>query len=183
MIEMDEIKNEMEKSLDALKKELVRVRTGRASSTLLDAVMVDYYGSEVPIAQVSNVTTPDARTIQIVPWEQGLMGAIEKAILAANLGFTPQNDGKMIRIPMPAMTEERRKEMVKLVKKIGEDARISVRNRRRDANDQIKKFEKSKEISSDDSKRSMTQVQDLTDKMIKEVDQMIVAKEKEIMTV
>lgn len=173
----------MSKAIDGLKRELSKVRTGRASTALLDSVQVDYYGSHVPVNQVANVTIPDARTIQIVPWEQNMVSAIERAILAANLGFTPQSDGKLIRIPMPLMTEERRKEMAKLVKKLGEEAKIAARNQRRDANEQIKKLEKGKSLSEDDAKKKLDLIQKKTDEKIAEIDKVVEAKEKEIMTV
>jgi ribosome recycling factor len=144
---------------------------------------VDYYGSSVPLNQVANVTTPDARTIQVVPWEAGMIGAIEKAILAANIGLTPQNDGKVIRIPLPPMTEERRKEMVKLVKKMGEDTKVAIRNHRRDANEEVKKQEKAKALSEDDSKKALDLVQKKTDEKVAEVDKIVAGKEKEILTV
>lgn len=183
----DEILNsmsqEMDKSLQALKRDLVKVRTGRASAALVDHIHVDYYGSNVPLNQVANITTPDARTIQIAPWEQNQVGAIEKAILAANVGLTPQNDGKIIRISIPALTEERRKEMAKTIRKMGEETKVAVRNHRRDANDRVKKAEKDKSLSEDDAKKLMERVQKRTDEKIAEVDKMIEAKEKEVMTV
>ncbi len=174
---------EMSKSIESLQKDLVRLRTGRASSGLVEPVQVDYYGSMVPINQVANVTTPDARTIQISPWEQNMVGSIEKAILAANIGFTPQNDGKIIRIPMPPLTEERRKKMVKLIRKTGEDSKIAVRNHRRDANEKLKKGEKGKEISEDEAKKAMESVQKKTDLKVTEIDKLIEAKEKEILSI
>ena len=180
---VNEMIDKMQKSIDALKKELIRVRTGRASPALLDTVQVEYYGSKVPVNQVANVTTPDPKTIQIVPWEANIISAIEKSILAANLGFTPQNDGKVIRIPMPMLTEERRKEMVKTVKKMGEDTKISVRNFRREANDRFKKAEKDKELSEDEVKSQLSIVQKKTDEKVADVDQLIEAKEKEILTI
>lgn len=180
---LEQMTQHMDKSLQSLQKELVKVRTGRASAALLDPVKVDYYGSNVPVSQVANVTTPDARTLQIVPWEQGTIGAIEKAILGANIGFTPQNDGKVIRLTMPPLTEDRRKEMVKLVKKMGEDVKVAVRNSRRDANEEVKKAEKGKTITEDESKRVQEQIQKKTDEKIAEVDKVITGKEKEILTV
>lgn len=176
------MKEEMEKSVTSLKRDLVRIRTGRASSALVEPVHVDYYGTQMPLNQVANVTTPDPRTIQITPWESNMVGAIEKAILAANIGLTPQNDGKMIRIPIPALTEERRKEMVKLVKKMGEDAKVAIRNHRRNANETIKKSEKQKEMSEDEAKKSLDEIQKGTDTKITEIDRLIESKEKEILT-
>jgi ribosome recycling factor len=135
---------QMEKTVQALRSELQRMRTGRASPSLVQHLLVNYYGSDVPLSQVANVTVPDARTLQIAPWETQLIGAIERAIQGANIGLNPQSDGKLIRIPLPAMTEERRKELVKMMKKIGEESRVAIRNQRRDANELIKKSEKSK---------------------------------------
>jgi ribosome recycling factor len=180
---IDTMVKNMEKSLQSLQKELVKLRTGRASTALLDGIHVDYYGSSSPINQVANITTPDARTIQIVPWEASTLGAIEKSILAANIGLTPQNDGKLIRIPLPPLTEERRKDMVKTIKKMGEEAKVAVRNHRRDGNEEIKKLEKDKAITTDESKKWMDQIQKKTDDKTAEVDKLIAAKEKEIMTV
>lgn len=180
---VDSMIQNMDKGIQSLKAELAKVRTGRASTALVDTVHVDYYGSSVPLNQVANITTPDARTIQISPWEAGTIGTIEKAILAANIGLTPQNDGKVIRIPLPPMTEERRKEMVKLVKKMGEESKIAVRNHRRDGNEEVKKQEKGKAISEDESKKLMEVIQKKTDEKIIEIDKVIAAKEKEIMTV
>src|SRR3954465_15954132 len=145
---------DMDKSIQALRVELAKVRTGRASTVLVPTVHVDYYGSNVPLNQVANVTTPDARAIMIAPWENSVVGAVEKAILAANLGLTPQNDGKVVRIPLPAMTEERRKEMVKLVKKMGEETKVQIRTSRRDGNEEVKKQEKAKTLSEDDAKKA-----------------------------
>lgn len=173
----------MDKSVQALKGDLSKVRTGRASTALVEPVSVDYYGSNVPITQVANVTTPDARTIQIVPWEANMVGAIEKAILAANLGFTPQNDGKVIRVPLPALTEERRKEMVKLIKKMGEDSKIALRAHRRDANEAVKGEEKKKTVSEDDAKKLLDLIQKKIDEKSAEIDKVIASKEKEILTV
>jgi len=173
----------MDKSIQALQKDLLKVRTGRASPALVDTVQVDYYGSRTPLSQVANITTPDARTIQIVPWEATLLPQIEKAIFEANIGFTPQNDGKVIRITMPPLTEERRKEMVKMIKKNGEDTKIALRNQRRDANEEIKKQEKDKQVSADEAKKLQEQVQKKTDDKVAEVDKVIAAKEKEIMTI
>lgn len=173
---------EMDQAIMSLKNELAKVRTGRASPNLLDTVNVDYYGSASPLKQIANVTTPDARTIQVVPWEQSMAGAIEKAILAANLGFTPQNDGKVIRIPLPAMTEERRKELVKLVKKMGEESKVALRNQRREANEAFKKAEKDG-LSQDEAKKALDVVQKKTDDKVAEIDKVLAAKEKEIMTV
>jgi ribosome recycling factor len=179
---MNELSANTDKSIQALQKDLLKVRTGRASTALIDHVHVDYYGSKTPITQVANLTTPDARTIQIVAWEPSMLGAIEKAIFEANVGFTPQNDGKVIRITMPPLTEERRKEMVKMIKKVGEDTKIAIRNHRRDANEAVKKQEKDKAITADESKKFQEQIQKKTDDKVAEVDKIIAVKEKEIMT-
>ncbi|MGK5082562.1 ribosome recycling factor [Bdellovibrionota bacterium FG-1] len=179
---IDSIAQHMDKTIQSLKGELVKVRTGRASTALVDNVQVDYYGSNVPVNQVANVTTPDARTIQIAPWEAGQVGAIEKAILAANIGLTPQNDGKVIRISVPAMTEDRRKELAKQVKKMGEEGKVAIRNHRRDANEEVKKQEKAKVLSEDDAKKALDLVQKKTDEKTGEVDKIVAAKEKEILT-
>jgi ribosome recycling factor len=180
---IDGLGQTMDKTIQALKAELAKLRTGRASTALVDTVHADYYGSNVPLNQVANVTTPDARTIQIAPWEAGMLGAIEKAILAANIGLTPQNDGKVIRINVPAMTEERRKELGKLVKKIGEESKVALRNQRRDSNEEIKKQEKGKALSEDEAKKSMDLIQKKTDEKVAEIDKIVAAKEKEILTV
>lgn len=172
-----------DKSIASLKNELTKVRTGRASTALVEPVQVDYYGTPTALTQVANVTTPDARTIQIAPWENSMLAAIEKAIHGANLGLTPQSDGKVVRISVPAMTEERRKEMVKLVKKTGEDAKVAIRNSRRDSNEEVKKSEKAKTLTEDESKKLQELVQKKTDDKVAEVDKLITAKEKEIMTI
>jgi len=171
----------MEKVIEFFANQLSKVRTGRASASLVDGVMVDMYGSMGPISQGASVSAPDARTIIIQPWDRTLISAIEKAILQADLGFNPQNDGVVIRIPVPPLTEERRKEFVKMCKKYAEETKISVRNVRRDSMEALKKAEKAKEISEDDRKRLEDEVQKLTDKYIKNIDDMLVKKEKELM--
>jgi len=173
----------MQKALDSLKYQLTKIRTGRASASVLDGVNVDYYGSPTPIKQAGQISTPEARLLQIQPFDKSLIAAIEKAILGANLGLTPSNDGNLIRIPFPALTEERRKEQVKEIKKFGEEAKVAIRNARRDQNDAVKKSEKDKVISEDDSKKYQTEIQTITDKYVKEVDKVIEAKEKELLTV
>jgi ribosome recycling factor len=180
---VNEASSAMDKCIQSLQKDLLKVRTGRASTALIDHIHVDYYGSKTPITQVANMTTPDARTIQIAAWEPAMLGAIEKAILEANVGFTPQNDGKVVRITMPPLTEDRRKEMVKMIKKMGEDAKIAVRNSRRDANEEVKKQEKAKTVSEDESKKLQEQIQKKTDDKVAEIDKVIATKEKEIMTI
>ena len=178
-----ELEEGMEKSIASLKNQLLKVRTGRASANVLDGVNVDYYGAPTPVAQVGNVSTPEARLLQIQPFDKTMIADIEKSILGANLGLTPSNDGNLIRIPFPALTEERRKEQVRDVKKLGEDAKISIRNARRDKNDAVKKAEKSKDISEDDSKKFQDQIQKVTDKFVSQVDEIMDKKEKEILSV
>jgi ribosome recycling factor len=173
----------MQKSIETLKSDLSKVRTGRAHTGILDHVMVDYYGTPTQISQVANVTLLDARTIGVQPWEKKLGAAIEKAIRESDLGLNPSSVGDLIRVPTPALTEERRKEMVKLVKTEGEDAKIAVRNIRRDANEGLKKLLKDKAISEDDERRAQDDVQKLTDKFVAEIDKLVVEKEKEVMTV
>jgi len=166
-----------------LKSDLAKVRTGRAHTGILDHVMVDYYGSPTNITQVANVTLIDARTIGVQPWEKKMLNAIEKAIRDSDLGLNPSSQGDMIRVPTPPLTEERRKEMVKLVKTEGEGAKIAIRNIRRDANETLKKILKDKECSEDDERRAQDDVQKLTDKFVAEVDKLLLEKEKEVLTV
>ncbi|MHA6909544.1 ribosome recycling factor [Ralstonia pseudosolanacearum] len=173
----------MQKSIDAFKADLAKVRTGRAHTGLLDHVQVDYYGSMVPISQVANVGLSDARTISVQPWEKKMVSAVEKAIRDADLGLNPATMGEVIRVPMPPLTEERRKELTKVVKSEGEDAKVAVRNVRRDANEQFKKLVKDKAISEDDERRGQDEVQKLTDRFVAEVDKLVAEKDKEIMTV
>jgi ribosome recycling factor len=172
----------MSKSIESLKYQLTKVRTGRASASVLDGVSVDYYGTPTPVKGVGQVSTPEARLLQIQPFDKTMIAAIEKAILGANLGLTPSNDGNIIRIPFPALTEERRKEQVKEIKKFGEDARIAVRNSRRDQNEIVKKAEKNKEISEDESKKYQSEIQTITDRYIKDIDKIVTSKEEELMT-
>lgn len=179
---VDQMAQSMDKTLASLKGELAKVRTGRASTAILEPVMVDYYGTPTSISQVANVTTPDARTIQIAPWESTLLGAIEKAIHGANLGLTPQNDGKVVRMNVPPMTEERRKELVKIIKKMGEDSKVTLRGFRRDGNEEVKKAEKGKVVSEDEAKKLQELVQKKTDEKVAEIDKLIAAKEKEVLT-
>ncbi len=173
----------MNKSLDALQNEYASIRAGRANPHVLDKLRVDYYGSPTPIQQVGNISVPEARMIVIQPWEKSLLKAIEKAILTSDLGINPTNDGSVIRLVFPELTEERRKELAKDVKKKGEATKVAIRNIRRDANDAFKKMEKADEISEDDLKEAEEKIQKLTDKMIAEVDKAVEAKTKEIMTV
>ena len=173
----------MAKSVEAFKNELHKIRTGRAHPGILDQVQVDYYGSMVPISQVANVSLLDARTISVQPWEKGMGAKIEKAIRESDLGLNPATQGDLLRVPMPALTEERRKELTKVVRNAGEDARIAVRNLRRDANEHAKKLMKDKEISEDEERRSLDDLQKLTDRTIAEIDRLVTGKEAEIMAV
>ncbi|MGC9519388.1 MAG: ribosome recycling factor [Desulfuromonadaceae bacterium] len=176
-------KKSMEKAIEALQREFRRVRTGRASADLLDEVRVEYYGSPVPLSQVGTISVPEARLITIQPWEKNIIPDIEKAIFKSDLGLTPSSDSNMVRIPIPPLTEERRKEMVKQIKGKTEDARISIRAARQEANAALKKLEKEKEITEDDLKRGEKQIQDLTDKYVKKVEEVFAAKEEELMEV
>ncbi|WP_250512908.1 ribosome recycling factor [Caballeronia sp. INDeC2] len=177
------VDQKMQRSIEAFKADLAKIRTGRAHTGLLDHIQVDYYGSNVPISQVANMTLVDARTIGVQPWEKKMVAVIEKAIRESDLGLNPATQGDLIRVPMPALTEERRRELVKVVKSEGETAKVAVRNLRRDANDQLKKSVKDKEISEDDERRASEEVQKLTDKFVAEIDKLIQTKESEIMTV
>ncbi|HUG26534.1 ribosome recycling factor [Piscinibacter sp.] len=173
----------MTRSVEALKTELQKVRTGRAHPGILDQVHIEYYGSMVPISQVANVSLLDARTISVQPWEKGMGPKIEKAIRESDLGLNPSSQGDLLRVPMPPLTEERRRELTKVVRHEGEDAKIAVRNLRRDANEHAKKLLKDKEIGEDEERRSLDDVQKLTDRTIAEIDRLITAKEAEIMAV
>ncbi|NBW97938.1 ribosome recycling factor [bacterium] len=178
--QMNEIKKQMEKAVEHLRTELSKLRVGRASATMVDGVRVDVYGSQMSLKEVAALATPDAKTITIQPWDRSLFGEIEKAILAANLGLTPMNDGKIIRINMPPITEERRKDFVKQISKEGEAAKVSVRNIRRDAMDALKK---DKALTEDDQRRTQDEIQKLTDQFIQDVDKSVDAKTKEVMTI
>ncbi len=180
---MNTARKAMEKSIQAQKKELQRVRTGRASVSLLDEVMVDYYGTPTPLNQIGTLAVPDARLITIQPWEKNLIPEIEKAIFKADLGLNPASDGQLVRINIPPLTEERRKEMVKLVRRMAEDTKVAIRNARRDANETLKKLQKDKEITEDDQKLGEKEIQDLTDQFVKLADQVVDNKEKEIMEI
>ena len=178
-----EIELKMKQAVDHLHEELKHLRTGRASLLILDGVLVDYYGTPTPLNQVGTLAVPEPRMITIQPWEKNLIPEIEKAILKSDLGLNPASDGQLVRLVFPPLTEERRKEMVKQVKRMGEDAKVSVRNARRDANDAIKKLEKDKEISEDDMKRGEKEVQEITDDFVSKVDDVIAEKEKELMEI
>ena len=173
----------MGKSIDAFKNNLSKIRTGRAHTGLLEHINVDYYGNPTPISQVANLGLADSRTITVTPWEKPMIAAVEKAIRDADLGLNPATQGNVIRVPMPALTEERRKELAKVVKAEGEDAKIAVRNLRRDGNEQLKKLAKDKVISEDDERRTQDDIQKITDKFVAEIDKLVQEKEKEILTV
>jgi len=175
----------MSKALDTLKREFAAIRTGRASLGILDSITVDYYGTPTPLNQVSNLSVPDPKVITIQPWEPKMLGEIEKAILKSDVGLTPSNDGKTIRLTMPPLTEERRQQIVKHAKKLAEDSRVAVRNIRRDINDDLKKKGKDKDahVSEDEIKKLQDEIQKITDGFIKKVDELLAHKEKEIMTI
>ena len=173
----------MARSIESFKAELQKIRTGRAHPGILDQVHVDYYGSQLPISQVANVTLLDARTISVQPWEKGMGGKIEKAIRESDLGLNPSSQGDLLRIPMPALTEERRRDLTKVVRHAAEDAKIAIRNLRRDANDHARRLAKDKTISEDEERRSLDELQKLTDRTIAEIDRLTSAKETEIMAV
>lgn len=173
----------MQKSIESLRAGLAKIRTGRAHAGLLDHIHVDYYGSMVPIGQVANVTVQDARTIAVQPWEKKMVQVVDKAIRESDLGLNPSTSGDLIRVPMPPLSEERRRELTKVVKHEGEQAKVAVRNLRRDANEHLKKLLKDKEISEDDERRAQEEVQKLTDRFVAEIDRMLAVKEQEIMTV
>ena len=177
------VETKMDQSIEALKNNLSKIRTGRANPALLDAIHVEYYGSMVPLSQVANVSLLDARTISVQPWEKGMGAKIEKAIRESDLGLNPASMGDLIRVPMPPMSEERRKEMTKIVRNEGENAKIAVRNLRRDANESVKKLVKDKQASEDDQKRSEADIQKLTDKHVASIDQLVASKEQEVMAV
>jgi len=177
------VEQKMNKSLEALKLDLGKIRTGRAHTGLLDHVMVDYYGNPTPVNQVANVTLTDARTIGVQPYEKNMVGPIEKAIRDSDLGLNPATNGDLIRVPMPMLTEERRRDLIKVVKSEGEDARIAVRNIRRDANEQLKKLLKDKQVGEDDERRAQDDVQKLTDRFVAEIDKALQAKETDLMAV
>ena len=173
----------MQKTLDVLSKELAAVRAGRANPAVLDKITVEYYGAPTPLNQVAAISTPDPRTLAIQPWDGSLLKVIEKAIQTSDLGINPQNDGRVIRLVFPQLTEERRKELTKQVKKYGEDAKVAVRNVRRDAVDFVKKAQKKGELTEDDQKKAEKDIQELTDKYIKKIDEMCAKKDKELMEI
>lgn len=184
---IDEIHNraeaKMKKAIESFQHELNKIRTGKASASILDGVKVNYYGSIVPLNQAASISVPEPRLITIQPWDKSMISEIEKTILKSDLGLTPINDGHIIRLPIPPLTEERRQELVKQTKRMGEEIKVSIRNSRREANDALKKAEKEGDISEDDARRGQGNVQDLTNDYIKKVDEMLKAKEKEIMEI
>lgn len=180
---MDQTNFKMNKTIELLRSDLATVRAGRATPSLLEKVMVDYYGTPTPVSQVANVSVPEPRMIVIQPWERNLLKDIEKAIMKSDLGLNPNNDGTVIRLNLPQLTEERRKELVKVVHKKAEDSRVVIRNVRREANELIKKIEKAKEIAEDEAKKATEEMQKTTDKFIKEIDVIMAHKEKEVMEV
>ena len=180
-VDFKEFTRKMEKTLDILQEDFGAIRAGRANARVLDRIVVEYYGVDTPVGQVGTISSPDARTLVIQPWDGSLLKKIEKAIQTSDLGINPQNDGRVIRLVFPQLTEERRKELAKQVKKYGEDGKVAVRNIRRDAMDYIKKLKKDSEITEDDQKKAEKDLQDLTDKYIKKVDEACAVKEKELM--
>lgn len=184
---IDEIKKDaekrMQKCIEALETEMSRIRTGRAHPSLLDQITVEYYGNPTPLNQVANISASDARTIVVTPWEKAIVGAVEKAIINSDLGLNPATAGQVIRVPMPPLTEERRKDLIKVVRSIAENARIALRNVRRDANNELKELLKEKEISEDDERRGQELIQKLTDNHVKKVDEVLAQKEEDLMAV
>lgn len=173
----------MQKSIEAFKANLAKIRTGRANPGILEHIMVDYYGNPTPISQVANLGLADARTINVTPWEKNMVAVVEKAIRDSDLGLNPATQGTVIRVPMPALTEERRKELTKVVKAEGEETKVAIRNLRRDGNEHLKRLTKDKEISEDDERRAQDEIQKLTDRYVTDIDKMVIEKDKEIMTV
>ena len=180
---VDALKKEMENTLEGLRKELTKVRTGRANTALIEGILVDYYGTKSPLNQLAALSAPESRLMVVQPYDKSVMGAIEKAIYQSDLGLTPVNDGKVIRVPLPELTEERRKELVRHVKKIGEEYRVSARNHRRDANERVKKLQKDKQITEDDVRATQDRVQKLTDEYVDKIEKVLKAKEDELMAV
>ena len=180
---VDALKKEMETTLEGLRKELTKVRTGRANTALIEGILVDYYGTKSPLNQLAALSAPESRLLVVQPYDKSVMSAIEKAIYQSDLGLTPVNDGKVIRVPLPELTEERRKELVRHVKKIGEEYRVSARNHRRDANERVKKLQKDKQITEDDVRATQDRVQKLTDEYVDKIEKVLKAKEDELMAV
>ena len=182
-MKLADLKANMQKSVEATQRSFNTIRTGRANAAILDRVMVDYYGTETPLKALSNISTPDASTIMIQPYDKGSMGQIEKAIGMSDVGLTPNNDGQVIRLNIPPLTEERRKELVKLAGKMAEEGKVAIRNIRRDAIDDVRKQEKNSDISEDESRGLQDDIQKVTDEFTKKIDELLAAKEKDIMTV
>jgi ribosome recycling factor len=180
---VDALKKEMESTLEGLRKELTKVRTGRANTALIEGILVDYYGTKSPLTQLAALSAPESRLLVVQPYDKSVMSAIEKAIYQSDLGLTPVNDGKVIRVPLPELTEERRKELVRHVKKIGEEYRVSARNHRRDANERVKKLQKDKQITEDEVRATQDRVQKLTDEYVDKIEKVLKAKEDELMAV
>ena len=180
---VDALKKDMENTLDGLRKELTKVRTGRANTALIEGILVDYYGTKSPLNQLAALSAPESRLLVVQPYDKSVMSAIEKAIYQSDLGLTPVNDGKVIRVPLPELTEERRKELVRHVKKVGEEYRVSARNHRRDANERVKKLQKDKQITEDEVRTTQDRVQKLTDEYVDKIEKVIKAKEDELMAV
>jgi len=178
---LTELKSNMDGTIDSLKRELAKRRTGRANVAILDGIRVDYYGTKSPLHQVASVQVPDPRLITIKPWEKSMVSVIEKAIQQSNIGLTPSSDGELIRIPIPPLTEQRRRDLVKDVKRVGEESKVALRNQRRDANEMLKDFEKEREISEDELRKGLEKVQEVTDDFVNQVDELVGAKETEIM--
>ncbi len=178
-----DLNEKIEKTIVHYKEELKGIRTGRATLSMFDNIKVDYYGTPTPLAGVATLSIPEPRMVTVTPWEPALIKEIEKAIQTSQMGFNPSNDGKVVRIPFPQLTEDRRKDLVKIIKKISEDTKVAVRNERRDANEQMKKLEKDKAISEDDSKKMLDDIQKITDASIKNIDEITVVKEKEVMEI
>lgn len=178
-----DLEEEMNKTIQSLKKQFISIRTGRANPAILDRIEIDYYGSQTAVKNVANITTPDAKTIMITPFEKNIMGLIEKAIMKSDIGITPANDGQAIRLSIPPLTQDRRKELAKNLKKIAEDCKVAIRNERRSAVDKLKKMEKDGTISEDESKKSQEKTQKTTDKFVAEIDKLTEVKEKEIMDI
>jgi ribosome recycling factor len=177
----NQLKKKMDSSLDVFRKNLGGIRTGRASVSILDGISVDYYGTPTPLKQVATISVPESRLIAIQPWDVSILKEIEKTILASDLGLTPNNDGKIIRLPIPSLTQERRKELVKIVKRVTEDAKVAVRNIRREGNEQLKKAEKAKNVTEDECRKGVDEIQKITDDCIKNVDEISNKKEKEVL--
>lgn len=180
---LNTVEERMDKSLQSLKKEFATVRAGRANPSILDKVVVEYYGSQMPINQLANVNAPEPRLLLIQPWDKSSLSEIERAILKSDLGLTPSNDGTVIRIVIPQLTEQRRQELVKMIRKMAEEGRVAIRNVRRDLNDEVKKLEKNGDVSEDDSRRAQEKIQHATDKFVAEIDKALASKEKELLEV